>query len=96
MTSVWVIVAIYMQEAVGKERAARAVGGPAALLSAYAANWAGKRVHRGAAYRDRRYLAGHRGHGAECAGDFICKAQALLACGGWWRACLWWAWRKVR
>lgn len=47
MTSVWVIVAIYMQEAVGKSALqAGLVGIPAALLSAYAANWAGKRVHR--------------------------------------------------
>ncbi|MFY9178829.1 MAG: MFS transporter [Venatoribacter sp.] len=47
MTSIWVIVALYMQEAVGKSAfEAGLVGIPASLLSAYAANWAGKRVHR--------------------------------------------------
>lgn len=47
MTSVWVIVALYMQEAAGKSALqAGLVGIPAALLSAYAANWAGKRVQR--------------------------------------------------
>lgn len=47
MTSVWVIVALYMQEAVGKSAfEAGLVGIPAAMLSALAANWAGKNVNR--------------------------------------------------
>lgn len=45
MTSVWVLVALYVQEGVGMTPfEAGFFGVPAALLSAYAANWAGKRV----------------------------------------------------
>ena len=45
MTSIWVLVALYMQDGVGRSAlAAGAVGVPAALISAVAANWAGKRV----------------------------------------------------
>lgn len=45
MTSIWVLIAIYMQQGVGKSAfEASLVGIPAALLSAYASNWAGKRV----------------------------------------------------
>ena len=47
MTSVWVLVALYMQLGTGRTAfEAGLVGVPAALLSAYAANWAGKRVMR--------------------------------------------------
>src|SRR5690606_31580835 len=47
MTSVWVLVAIYVQEGAGKTALEAAMFGlPAALLSAYAADWAGRRVHR--------------------------------------------------
>lgn len=45
MTSVWVLVALYMQDGVEKSALeAGLVGIPAALLSAVAANWSGKRV----------------------------------------------------
>ncbi|PRZ44038.1 EmrB/QacA subfamily drug resistance transporter [Antricoccus suffuscus] len=45
MTSVWVLVAMYMQEGLGKSALeAGLIGVPSALLSALAANWAGKRV----------------------------------------------------
>ncbi|WP_010541934.1 MFS transporter [Dietzia alimentaria] len=45
MTSIWVLVALYMQDGVGQSAlAAGLVGVPAALISAVAANWAGKRV----------------------------------------------------
>lgn len=47
MTSVWVLVAIYVQEGAGKTALEAALFGlPAALLSAYAADWAGRRVQR--------------------------------------------------
>ena len=47
MTSVWVVVAMYMQEGVGSTAfEAGLVGIPAALLSSVAANWAGRRVHQ--------------------------------------------------
>ncbi|MDN5843859.1 MAG: MFS transporter [Alcaligenaceae bacterium] len=47
MTSVWVLVAIYVQEGAGKTALEAGLFGiPAALLSAYAADWAGRRVHR--------------------------------------------------
>lgn len=47
MTSVWVLVAIYVQEGSGKTALeAGFFGVPAALLSAYAAHWAGSRVAR--------------------------------------------------
>lgn len=45
MTSIWVLIAIYMQQGVEKSAFETSlVGIPAALLSAYASNWAGKRV----------------------------------------------------
>lgn len=45
MTSIWVLIAIYMQQGVGKSAFETSlVGIPAALLSAYASNWAGKHV----------------------------------------------------
>ncbi|HEY9280272.1 MAG TPA: MFS transporter [Eoetvoesiella sp.] len=47
MTSVWVLVALYVQMGTGKTAfEAGLFGVPAALLSAYAAAWAGKRVMR--------------------------------------------------
>ncbi|MBI6630762.1 MFS transporter [Pontibaca salina] len=47
ITSVWVLVALYVQEGDGKTALQSATFGiPAALLSAYAAHWAGKRVAR--------------------------------------------------
>ncbi len=47
MTSVWVLVAIYVQEYGGKSAIeAGTFGVPAALLSAWAAHWAGSRVRR--------------------------------------------------
>ena len=47
MTSVWVLVALYLQEGEGKTAfESGLVGIPSALLSAWAANWAGRRVGR--------------------------------------------------
>jgi MFS family permease len=47
ITSVWVLVALYVQEGTGKTALqSGAFGIPAALLSAYAAHWAGSRVPR--------------------------------------------------
>jgi len=47
MTSVWVLVALYVQAGTGRSAfEAGLFGVPAALLSAYAANWAGRRVMR--------------------------------------------------
>lgn len=47
MTSIWVLVALYVQEGHGKTALESGLFGiPAALISAYAAHWAGKRVMR--------------------------------------------------
>jgi len=47
MTSIWVLVALYVQEGDGRSALEAGLFGiPAALLSAYAAHWAGKRVMR--------------------------------------------------
>lgn len=47
MTSIWVLVALYLQAGTGKTALqAGAVGIPAAFLSAWAAHWAGSRVAR--------------------------------------------------
>ena len=47
MTSIWVLVAMYMQEGAGRSALeAGLVGVPSALISAWAANWAGRRVAR--------------------------------------------------
>ncbi len=47
MTSIWVLVALYVQEGNGMSALQSGLFGiPAALLSAYAAHWAGKRVAR--------------------------------------------------
>jgi len=46
MTSVWVLIPLYVQQGVGFSAfEAGMVGIPSALLSAYSANWAGKRVN---------------------------------------------------
>ncbi|WP_246131721.1 MFS transporter [Pistricoccus aurantiacus] len=45
MTSIWVLVALYLQQGLGKSALeAGLVGIPAAFISAFAANWAGRRV----------------------------------------------------
>ena len=47
MTSVWVLIPLYVQQGLGFSAfEAGTVGIPSALLSAYSANWAGKRVNR--------------------------------------------------
>ena len=47
MTSIWVLVALYMQQGAGRSALeAGMVGLPSAVLSALAANWAGRRVLR--------------------------------------------------
>lgn len=47
MTSVWVLVPLYVQQGVGFSAfEAGMIGIPSALLSAYSAHWAGKRVNR--------------------------------------------------
>jgi len=47
MTSVWVLIPMFVQMAVGFSAfEAGMVGIPSALLSAYSSDWAGKRVHR--------------------------------------------------
>lgn len=47
ITSVWVLVALYLQDGGGKTALESGlVGIPAALLSAYAAHWSGRRVNR--------------------------------------------------
>lgn len=47
ITSVWVLVALYLQDGEGKTAFESGVFGiPAALLSAYAAHWSGRRVSR--------------------------------------------------
>lgn len=45
MTSVWVLVPLYIQQGLGKSAIdASLIGIPSALLSAWSANWAGKRI----------------------------------------------------
>lgn len=45
MTSIWVLVALYLQDGLGKTALQTGlIGAPAAVISAFAANWAGKRV----------------------------------------------------
>lgn len=47
MTSIWVLVALYLQQGLGKSALeAGLVGVPSAFISAYAARWAGRRVMR--------------------------------------------------
>lgn len=47
MTSIWVLVALYVQDGEGKTALESGLFGiPAALLSAYAAHWSGRRVSR--------------------------------------------------
>lgn len=55
MTSVWVLIPLYVQQGVGFSAfQAGMVGIPSALLSAYFANWAGKRIH----YYGRKIVIG--------------------------------------
>jgi len=83
MTSIWVLVALYMQEGTGKSAfQAGLVGVPSALISAYAAHWAGSRVTR----YGRKVVIG----GLYCAllGLVMSIAVVQLQAGGhlseWW------------
>ncbi|MDN6298373.1 MAG: MFS transporter [Halomonas sp.] len=83
MTSIWVLVALYMQEGIGKTALESGmVGIPSALIAAMSANWAGKRVTR----YGRKVVIG----GLCCAvsGMGLCIAVVLLNAGGyispWW------------
>ncbi|GAB2725773.1 MFS transporter [Halomonas garicola] len=83
MTSIWVLVALYMQEGIGRSALeAGTVGIPSAMMSAFAANWAGKRVSR----YGRKVVVG----GLCCAilGLLLCITVILLHAGGyispWW------------
>ena len=58
MTSVWVLIPLYVQQGLGFSAfEAGMVGIPSALLSAYSANWAGKRVN----YYGRKIVIGGLG-----------------------------------
>lgn len=58
MTSVWVLIPLYAQQGVGFSAfEAGMIGIPSALLSAYSANWAGKRVN----YYGRKIVIGGLG-----------------------------------
>ena len=47
MTSIWVLIALYVQQGAGKSAfEASLIGIPSALISAYTAAWSGKRVNR--------------------------------------------------
>ncbi|WP_226924837.1 MFS transporter [Georgenia satyanarayanai] len=55
VTSVWVLVALYVQDGLGRSALeAGLIGMPAAVLSAFTANWSGRRVTR----HGRRIVAG--------------------------------------
>lgn len=83
MTSIWVLVALYMQEGIGKSALESGmVGIPSAIVAAVSANWAGRRVSR----YGRKVVIG----GLCCAvfGMGLCIAVVLLHAGGyispWW------------
>mgnify|MGYP001941216820 FL=1 len=83
MTSVWVLVALYLQIGTGKSALQTAlVGVPAALTAAVAASWAGRRVDR----RGRQLVIG--GLGLALVGGVGSIVVALLQAGGhiseWW------------
>ncbi|MDN6180490.1 MAG: MFS transporter [Halomonas subglaciescola] len=83
MTSIWVLVALYMQQGVGKSALeAGMVGIPSAFMSAVAANWAGKRVMK----YGRKVVIG--GLCCALAGLALCIGVILLQANGylsvWW------------
>lgn len=83
MTSIWVLVALYMQQGVGKSALeAGMVGIPSAFVSALAANWAGRRV----AKYGRKVVIG--GLCCAVAGLGLCITVILLQAHGylsvWW------------
>lgn len=83
MTSIWVIVALYMQLGSGKSALeAGLVGIPASILSALSAHWAGKRVVR----HGRKVVIG--GLLLAIAGQLLCLLVVLLHGRGW--ASVWW------
>lgn len=83
MTSIWVLVALYMQEGAGKSALqAGMVGIPAAFVSALAANWAGKRV----ATYGRKVVIG--GLCCAMAGVGLCISVILLQANGY--LSIWW------
>jgi EmrB/QacA subfamily drug resistance transporter len=83
MSSIWVLVMLYVQEGSGKSALeAGTFGIPAALLSAYSAHWAGQRVMR----FGRKIVIG--GLWLAILGLASCSAIMLLHAGGhlnvWW------------
>lgn len=86
MTSIWVLVALYLQDGLGKTALQTGlVGAPAALISAVAANWAGKRVM---SYGRAVVIVGF---GFAIAGLVLSMLVVHLREGGyisvWWLAC---------
>lgn len=83
MTSIWVLVALYVQEGNGLSALQSGlIGVPAALLSAWAADWAGRRVMR----HGRRIVIG---------GLLVCILGLLLSMGvaaahALWGTSVWW------
>lgn len=83
MTSIWVLVALYMQQGVGKSALeAGMVGIPSAFVSALAANWAGRRV----AKYGRKVVIG--GLCCAVAGLGLCITVILLQANGY--LSIWW------
>ena len=83
MTSIWVLVALYLQEGTGKSAMqAGMVGVPSALISAVAAHWAGRRVIR----YGRKVVIG--GLGFALVGLLLSIVVVVLQAGGhvseWW------------
>src|SRR5699024_2901361 len=83
MTSIWVLVALYLQEGTGKSALqAGMVGVPSALISAVAAHWAGRRVIR----YGRKVVIG--GLGFALVGLLLSIVVVVLQAGGhvseWW------------
>lgn len=83
MTSIWVIVALYLQQGHGKTALqAGTVGIPSSILSALAANWAGRKVMR----YGRRVVIG--GLLVGILGMILCAAIVWMHARGW--ISIWW------
>ncbi len=83
MTSIWVLVALYVQEGEGKTAFESGLFGiPAALISAYAAHWSGHRVNR----YGRKIVIG----GLALALVGLAASIAVVLLHEWFDVSVWW------
>lgn len=83
MTSIWVLIAIYLQQGVGQSAFETSlIGIPSALLSAYSSHWAGSRI----SHLGRKIVAG----GLTLAIAGLCTSMGFILLYEYYQTSIWW------